>query len=60
MKLRGYMNDMSLRKKIIILFAIVGIAPLIVTFFVSYSEIHKLAVDGQSYAEKQNFEQMVR
>ena len=58
MKLPGYMNDMSLRKKIIILFAIVGIAPLIVTFFVSYSEIRKLAVDGQSYAEKQNFEQM--
>jgi two-component system sensor histidine kinase YesM len=59
MKLPGYMNDMSLRKKIIILFAIVGIAPLIVTFFVSYSEIRKLAVDGQSYAEKQNFEQML-
>ena len=59
MKLPGYMNDMSLRKKIIILFAIVGIVPLIITFFVSYNEIRKLAVDGQSYAEKQNFEQML-
>jgi two-component system sensor histidine kinase YesM len=53
------MNDMSLRSKIVILFAIVGIVPLIVTFFVSYGEIRKLAVDGQSYAENKNFEQML-
>lgn len=59
MKLINYMNDMSLRKKIVILFAIVGIVPLIVTFFVSYGEIRKLAVDGQSYAENKNFEQML-
>ncbi|MGM0884037.1 MAG: cache domain-containing sensor histidine kinase [Bacillota bacterium] len=59
MKLIDYMNDMSLRKKIVILFAIVGIVPLIVTFFVSYGEIRKLAGDGQSYAENKNFEQML-
>lgn len=55
----NYMNDMSLRTKIMILFAIVGIVPLIVTFFISYGEIRKLAVDGQSYAENQNYEQML-
>lgn len=59
MKLIDYLNDMSLRKKIMILFAIVGIVPLIVTFFVSYGEIRKLAVDGQSYAENQNYEAML-
>ncbi|MBD2868639.1 sensor histidine kinase [Paenibacillus arenilitoris] len=59
MKLIGYMNDMSLRKKIMILFAVVGIVPLIVTFLISYGEIRKLAVDGQSYAENQNYEQML-
>lgn len=59
MKLIGYMNDMSLRKKIMILFAVVGIVPLIVTFLISYGEIRKLAVDGQSYADNQNYEQML-
>ncbi|MDQ0112167.1 sensor histidine kinase [Paenibacillus harenae] len=59
MKLFDYLNDMSLRKKIMILFAIVGIVPLVVTFFVSYDEIRKLAVDGQSYAENENYEQML-
>ncbi|HTG71013.1 MAG TPA: sensor histidine kinase [Candidatus Udaeobacter sp.] len=59
MKLIDYMNDMSLRNKIMILFAIVGILPLIVTFFISYGEIRKLAVDGQSYAENKNYEQML-
>lgn len=60
MKLIDYLNDMSLRNKIMILFAIVGIVPLIVTFFVSYGEVRKLAVDGQSYAENQNYEQMLQ
>ncbi|MDQ0060297.1 sensor histidine kinase [Paenibacillus harenae] len=59
MKLIDYLNDMSLRMKIMILFAFVGIVPLIVTFFVSYSEIRKLAVDGQNYAENSNYEQML-
>lgn len=57
MKLVYAINDMSLRKKIMILFALIGIVPLIITFFVSYGEIRKLVVNGQDYAENQNYEQ---
>ncbi|GMK39218.1 sensor histidine kinase YesM [Paenibacillus sp. CCS19] len=57
MKLVHAVNDMSFRKKIMILFALIGIVPLIITFFVSYNEIRQLVVNGQDYAENQNYEQ---
>jgi Predicted signal transduction protein with a C-terminal ATPase domain len=57
MNLIHSVNDMPLRKKIIILFALIGIVPLIITFFISYGEIRKLVVNGQNYAENQSYEQ---
>lgn len=39
------------------LFGIVGIVPLVVTFFVSQHEIRKYALDGQSYANNQTYDQ---
>lgn len=57
MNLIHSINDMPLRKKIIILFALIGIVPLIITFFISYGEIRKLVVNGQNYAENQSYEQ---
>ncbi|NIK68209.1 sensor histidine kinase [Paenibacillus sp. BK720] len=57
MNLIHAVNDMPLRKKIIILFALIGIVPLIITFFISYGEIRKLVVNGQNYAENQSYEQ---
>ncbi|MGO4109879.1 histidine kinase [Paenibacillus sp. YAF4_2] len=57
MNLIHTVNDMPLRKKIIILFALIGIVPLIITFFISYGEIRKLVVNGQNYAENQSYEQ---
>lgn len=48
-----------MRKKIIILFILIGIIPLVITFFISYGEIRKLVLSGQNYAEHQNFEQMI-
>ncbi|MGO4731143.1 sensor histidine kinase [Paenibacillus sp. 2KB_22] len=59
MRIFDIINNISLRKKIIILFILIGIIPLVITFFISYGEIRKLVLSGQNYAEHQNFEQMI-
>lgn len=50
-------RNLSIRKKLILLFIMVGIIPLIITFFVSQHEIRKYALDRQSYANNQTYEQ---
>ncbi|WP_337103644.1 cache domain-containing sensor histidine kinase [Paenibacillus sp. YIM B09110] len=52
-----WIQDMSLKKKLLILFAVVGIVPLIITFFISYSELHKSIMSGQNYSANRNYEQ---
>lgn len=50
-------RNLPIRKKLILLFLIVGIVPLVITFFVSQHEIRKYALDRQSYANNQTYEQ---
>ncbi|MRN55034.1 sensor histidine kinase [Paenibacillus monticola] len=57
MKIGLDFKNLSIRKKLITLFVMVGIIPLIITFFVSQHEIRKYALDGQSYANNQTYEQ---
>ncbi len=57
MKIRMDFKNLSIRKKLLILFIMVGIIPLSITFFVSQHEIRKYALDGQSYANNQTYEQ---
>ncbi|MRN53817.1 sensor histidine kinase [Paenibacillus monticola] len=57
MKILLQLRNLSIRKKLILLFIMVGIIPLIITFFVSQHEIRKYALDRQSYANNQTYEQ---
>lgn len=57
MSLIARIRDLSLKKKLLFLFAVIGLAPLFATFFVSYGELRKSVVSNQSYAANQGFEQ---
>ncbi|XEC94415.1 sensor histidine kinase [Paenibacillus tarimensis] len=57
MKLAAWFLNMSLRKKLLILFALVGLVPLSVIFVESYGEIRGASLQSQNYAANQNFEQ---
>jgi len=57
MKMWTRLRDMSLKRKLIFLFAAVGIVPLVITFFISYNEIHKSLTDGQRYSANRTYEQ---
>jgi two-component system sensor histidine kinase YesM len=57
MKRLAWIANLSLKKKPLLLLAAVGLVPLTITFFISYSEIRKSARQSQSYAANQNFEQ---
>lgn len=50
-------RNLSIRKKLILMFLVVGIIPLMITYFVSQHEILKYALDRQSYANNQTYEQ---
>jgi len=57
MRLAKRIQDLSLRTKLIILLAAVGIVPLVVTFFLSYGELRESVLSSQRYAADQSFEQ---
>jgi two-component system sensor histidine kinase YesM len=57
MRASSWFGNMSLKRKLTALFAAVGIIPLVVTFFISYNEIHKSLTDAQSYSANRNYEQ---
>ncbi|MFS0724285.1 cache domain-containing sensor histidine kinase [Paenibacillus sp. 1P07SE] len=57
MRAPSWLRDLSLKRKLIVLFAAIGIVPLVITFFISYNEIHKSLTEGQSYSANRNYEQ---
>ncbi|RCX21555.1 two-component system sensor histidine kinase YesM [Fontibacillus phaseoli] len=50
-------GNFSLRKKLLIILALFGLAPLITTFTISYLEIKQETLNSQNYAVNQNYEQ---
>ncbi|MCM3257556.1 sensor histidine kinase [Paenibacillus lautus] len=57
MKFKVWLGNMSLRKKLMVLFAMVGIIPLVVTFAAIYGELRDSIISKQHDAANQNFEQ---
>ncbi|RIX50289.1 sensor histidine kinase [Paenibacillus nanensis] len=57
MRLAKRIRDLSLRKKLIVLLAAVGIGPLVFTFFLSYGELRDSVVSNQQFAADQSFTQ---
>jgi len=57
MKLRVWLGNLSLQKKLMILFALAGILPLVITFFATYGQLRDSVISRQSYAANQSFEQ---
>ncbi len=57
MKKPTWFLNLSLKTKLLILFALVGLVPLTITFFESYGEIRNASLQSQNYAANQNYEQ---
>ncbi|MBD2848122.1 sensor histidine kinase [Paenibacillus sp. IB182496] len=57
MKALTWIRNMPLKRKLVLLFAAVGLVPLVLTFFISYNELHKSLADGQNYAANRTYEQ---
>lgn len=57
MKLKAWLGNLSLQKKLTILFALAGILPLVITFFATYGQLRDSVISRQSYAANQSFEQ---
>lgn len=57
MKFKVWLGNLSLRKKLMFLFAMVGIIPLVVTFAAIYGELRDSIISKQHDAANQNFEQ---
>lgn len=57
MKPSAWIANLSLRKKLMIVFALVGLMPLSVTFLQAYQEIRSASLQSQDYAANQNYEQ---
>lgn len=57
MKFKAWLGNLSLRKKLMFLFAMVGIIPLVVTFAAIYGELRDSIISKQHDAANQNFEQ---
>jgi len=57
MKLKAWLGNLSLQKKLMILFALAVILPLVITFFATYGQLRDSVISRQSYAANQSFEQ---
>jgi len=57
MKLGAWLGNLSLQKKLMILFALAGTLPLVITFFATYGQLRDSVISRQSYAANQSFEQ---
>jgi two-component system sensor histidine kinase YesM len=52
-----WFSNLSLKKKLLVLFAMVGLIPLMITFIISYQKITSATLKTQNYAANQNYEQ---
>jgi two-component system, sensor histidine kinase YesM len=57
MKLKTWLGNLSLQKKLMFLFAMAGIIPLVITFVAIYGELRDSIISKQQDAANQNFEQ---
>ncbi|MNB81307.1 Sensor histidine kinase YehU [compost metagenome] len=57
MKTKYLFWSSSLRKKLLIYLALFGLAPLFITFMISYRQIKQESLSSQNYAANQNYEQ---
>lgn len=57
MKKPTWFLNLSLKTKLLIMFALVGLVPLAITFLESYGEIRNASLQSQNYAANQNYEQ---
>ncbi|MBD0381862.1 cache domain-containing sensor histidine kinase [Paenibacillus sedimenti] len=57
MKKKPWFPNLSLKKKMLVILALVGLVPLSITFQVSYTEIRSSTLQSQNYAANQNYEQ---
>ncbi|UKS28231.1 sensor histidine kinase [Paenibacillus sp. HWE-109] len=57
MKVKLWFSNLSLKKKLLFLFALVGLIPLMITFIISYEKITSATLKSQNYAANQNYEQ---
>lgn len=57
MKKPTWFLNLTLKTKLLILFALVGLVPLAITFTESYGEIRNASLNSQNYAANQNYDQ---
>ncbi|CAN7388579.1 histidine kinase [Paenibacillus sp. LjRoot153] len=57
MKVKLWFSNLSLKKKLLFLFALVGLIPLMITFIIYYQKITSATLKSQNYAANQNYEQ---
>ncbi|ASA23482.1 cache domain-containing sensor histidine kinase [Paenibacillus donghaensis] len=57
MRLNVLLKNMSIRTKLLGLFVLIGLVPLIFTFLISQNEIRTYALNGQRFADNQAYEQ---
>ncbi|UPK46686.1 sensor histidine kinase [Paenibacillus pabuli] len=57
MRALKWLGNLSLQKKLVILLALAGIIPLMITFSTTYGELRNTVITGQNYAANQSFDQ---
>ncbi|SLJ95171.1 MULTISPECIES: sensor histidine kinase [unclassified Paenibacillus] len=57
MRVLKWLGNLSLQKKLVILLALAGIIPLMITFSATYGELRNSVITGQNYAANQSFDQ---
>lgn len=60
MKSLGWFSNLSLKKKLLVILALVGLVPLTITLIYSYREIRNSSLNSQDYAANQSHEQTLQ